>query len=72
MQRKDEDQILTFAQKLEGHTINELKSPYSSNEIREYGGFGPLYCPLECRKGSFKVYPQGLRLSTKKVTVNVL
>ena len=40
MQWKDEDQILKFAQRLEGHTINEMKSLDSLSEVREQGGKG--------------------------------
>ena len=40
MQWKDEEQILRSAQRLEGHTINELGSPYPPDEVREHGGKG--------------------------------
>ena len=40
MQWKDEEQILRSARRLEGHTINEMKPPCSSIEVREHGGKG--------------------------------
>ena len=40
MRWKDEDQILAFAQRLEGMTLNECESPYRIEELREYGGKG--------------------------------